>query len=43
MVKEKRKADSLAAISLVKNIKQFGFPNLKLLSVMVYIISIENT
>lgn len=31
MVKEKRKADSLAAISLMKNIKQFGFPNLKLL------------
>jgi hypothetical protein len=31
MIKEKRKADSLVAINLIKNIKQFGFPNMKLL------------
>lgn len=32
MVTEKRKADSLVAISLIKNIKQFGFPNMKLMN-----------
>lgn len=31
MVKEKRKADSLVALNLLKNIKQFGFPNMKLM------------
>jgi hypothetical protein len=31
MIKDKRKADSLVANDLIKNIKQFGFPDMKLL------------
>lgn len=32
MVIEKRKSDSLVAITLIKNIRQYGFPNMKLMN-----------